>query len=98
MEYRRMGNTGLMVSEIGLGGNNFGWWADEPTSLSVINYALEQGINFIDTADVYDRGNSEKFIGKALKGNRSQDIITTKFGGAMSDDPNDKGGSRYHIM
>ena len=98
MEFRRLGNSGMKVSEIGLGGNNFGWWADEQTSAVVINSAIDAGINFIDTADVYDQGHSEEFIGRTLKGKRHQVIIATKFGGSMGQDPNGRGGSRYHIM
>jgi len=98
MEYRRLGNTGLKVSEIGLGGNNFGWWADEQTSIAVVNHALDMGINFIDTSDTYDRGHSEEFVGKAVKGKRPQVIIATKFGNPMGEGPNEKGGSRYYIM
>ncbi|MEE8413747.1 MAG: aldo/keto reductase [Dehalococcoidales bacterium] len=98
MEYRNLGSTGLKISEVGLGGNNFGWWADEQTSIPVINHALEAGINFIDTADSYDRGNSETFIGKAVKDKRHQVLIATKFSSPMGDDPNNKGGSRYYIM
>jgi len=98
MDYRQLGNSGLKVSAIGLGGNNFGWWADEQTSITVVNQALDQGINFIDTADMYDRGRSEEFIGKALKGKRDKAIIATKFGYPMSDDLNDSGASRHHIM
>jgi len=98
MDYRQLGNSGLKVSAIGLGGNNFGWWADERTSITVVNQAFDQGINFIDTADMYDRGRSEEFIGKALKGKRDKAIIATKFGYPMSDDPNDSGASRHHIM
>jgi len=98
MEYRKLGNSGLKVSEIGLGGNPFGWWADEETSISIINHALEQGINFIDTADAYDRGNSETWIGKALKGKRDRVIIATKFGIPMGETPNQRGGSRYYIL
>ena len=98
MEYRRLGNSGLKVSEIGLGGNNFGWYADEQTSIAVINHALERGINFVDTADMYDIGHSEEFVGKAVKSKRSEVIIATKFGYAMGDGPNERGGSRYYIM
>jgi aryl-alcohol dehydrogenase-like predicted oxidoreductase len=87
-----------MVSEIGLGGNNFGWWADEASSSVVINQAIDSGINFIDTADVYDRGHSEEIIGKTLKGKRHQVILTTKFGMPMGNGANQKGGSRYYIM
>ena len=98
MEYRKLGNSGLKVSEISLGGNNFGWYADEPTSNAVINHALDTGINYIDTADSYDKGRSEEFIGKALRGRRSQVIIATKFFLPMGEGPNDRGGSRYYIM
>ena len=98
MEYRKLGNSGLKVSAIGLGGNNFGWWADEATSISVINHALDLGITFIDTADMYKAGESEQFIGKAVKNRRSEVIIATKFGGVMGKGPNERGGSRYYIM
>jgi aryl-alcohol dehydrogenase-like predicted oxidoreductase len=98
MEYRRLGNSGLRVSELGLGANNFGWWADEQTSIAVINHALDVGINYIDTADMYDRGRSEEFVGKALKGKRANVIIATKFATPMAEGPNDKGGSRHYIM
>ncbi len=98
MEYRKLGNSGLEISEIGLGGNNFGWWADEQTSITVINNAIDAGINFIDTADMYGRGQSEEFVGKAVKSKRSQLIIATKFASKMGDGPNQKGGSRYYIM
>ncbi len=98
VEYRRLGNSGLKISESGLGGNTFGWRADEQTSIAVIKHALDLGINFIDTADMYDRGRSEEFVGKAVKGRRSQVIIATKFASEMGDGPNEKGGSRYYIM
>ncbi len=97
MEYRRLGKSGLKVSELGLGANNFGWWADERASIAVINHALDLGINYIDTADMYDRGNSETFIGKALKGKRDRVIVATKFAHPMGDGPNDRGGSRHYI-
>jgi len=98
MEYRRLGNSGLKVPAIGLGGNNFGWWADEPTSVTVINHAVDMGVTFIDTADVYDQGHSEEFVGKAVKGKRSQVIIATKFASPMGEGPNDRGGSRHYVM
>ena len=98
MEYRNLGKSGLVVSELGLGGNNFGWWADEQTSLAVISKALDTGINFIDTADMYGQGRSEEIIGKAIKGKRADIIIATKFGRQMGDNPEDQGGSRYYIM
>ena len=98
MEYRALGNSGLKVSEVGLGGNNFGWWADEKTSVTVIDAALAAGITFIDTADVYDRGHSEEYLGRALKGKRQQVIIATKFGMPMGQGPNERGGSRQYIL
>jgi len=98
MDYRKLGSSGLKVSAVGLGGNNFGWWADEPTSAAVVNQALEMGVNFIDTADVYDRGHSEEFVGKAVKGRRAEVIIATKFASPMGDGPNQRGGSRYWIV
>ena len=98
MEYRRLGNSGLKVSEMGLGSNNFGARADEQTSINVINHALELGINFIDTAELYTQGRSEEIVGKAIKGKRSQVIIATKFGHPRSVGPNEQGGSRNSIM
>lgn len=98
MEYRKLGSTGLKVSAIGLGGNNFGWWADEETSIKVINHALDKGINFIDSADVYDKGHSEEFISRAIKNRRQEVIIATKCALPMGEGPNEKGASRYWIM
>ena len=98
MEYRKLGNSGLKISEIGLGSNTFGWVVDEQTSAAVINSALDLGINYIDTADLYDRGNSEQFVGRAIKGKRSELIIATKFGIPIAEGPNLRGGSRYYIM
>jgi aryl-alcohol dehydrogenase-like predicted oxidoreductase len=98
VEFRRLGNSGLKVSEIGLGCNTFGRFADEQTSALVINKAIELGINYLDTADMYDRGNSELYVGKAIKGKRNQLIIATKFCRKMGKGPNDSGGSRYYIM
>ncbi len=98
MEYRRLGNSGLKVSEIGLGGNNFGNRADEQTSINIINHALELGINFIDTAELYTQGRSEEIVGKAVKGKRLQVVIATKFGHPRGVGPNEQGGSRNYIM
>ncbi|MFC2007168.1 aldo/keto reductase [Chloroflexota bacterium] len=98
MEYRRLGNSGLKVSGIGLGSNTFGWVIDERASIEVIHRAIEMGVNYIDTADIYDRGTSEEYVGKAIKGKRSGLIIATKFGRPMGDGPNETGGSRYHIL
>lgn len=98
MEYRRLGTSGLKVSVIGLGGNNFGARVDAEGTRRVVDQALELGINFIDTANVYGKGRSEEFIGKALKGKRHQALIATKFGRQMGTAPNSEGGSRSHIM
>ncbi|MFC1985259.1 aldo/keto reductase [Chloroflexota bacterium] len=98
MKYRSLGNSGLKVSAVSLGGNVFGWFANERDSIAVINHALDVGINYIDTADVYDRGGSEEYVGKALKGKRERVIIATKFGNRYLDGVNERGGSRYYIM
>ena len=98
MEYRRLGSSGLKVSEIGLGSNNFGWWIDEEASARVINHALDTGINFIDTADIYGQGQSEEFVGSTLKGKRSEVIIASKLANPMGQGLNERGGSRYYIM
>lgn len=98
MEYRRLGKSGLNISEIGLGGNTFGLSVDEAASNAVISHALDSGINYIDTADWYNQGLSEEFIGKAVKGRRARVIIATKFGMPMGTGPNDKGGSRHHVI
>ena len=100
MEYRKLGKCGLKVSEIGLGGNTFGGDLSEDESISVIRQALELGVNYIDTANVYNEGRSEECIGKAVKGKRSEVIIATKFGGLMekANDPNNRSTSRYNII
>jgi aryl-alcohol dehydrogenase-like predicted oxidoreductase len=98
MEYRNLGKSGLKVSILGLGANNFGWWIDKQQSDMVLNHALDLGINFIDTADWYDMGRSEEFIGHALKGRRAAVLIATKFSQPMGDGPNDRGGSRWYII
>ena len=98
MEYRNLGKSGLKVSVLGLGANNFGWWLDEQRSTVVLNHALDLGINYLDTADWYDMGKSEAYIGRTLKGRRSEVIIATKYGQPMGEGPNDRGGSRWYIM
>jgi aryl-alcohol dehydrogenase-like predicted oxidoreductase len=98
VEYRRLGKSGLKVSAIGLGGNTFGNGADEAQTGRIISRALDIGVNFIDTADVYSRGVSETFVGKAVKGRRHKALIATKVRGKMGDLPNDEGLSRAHIM
>ncbi len=98
MKYRQLGPSGLKVSEIGLGGNNFGAGLDAETSMALINQAIEIGINFIDTADMYARGRSEEIIGQALAGKRSRVILATKFGHPAGIGPDEQGGSRHFIM
>jgi len=98
LQYRQLGSTGLRVSTVGLGTNNFGFRMDEESSLRVAKFAVDQGINFFDTANSYGRGLSEERIGKALKGIRQDVIIATKVGNPMGDGTNDRGASRYHIM
>lgn len=107
METRRMGQTGLQVSSICLGGNTFGWTTDQAKSEEVLDAFVEAGGNFIDTADVYSRwapgntgGDSERVLGKWLKarGNRADVIIATKVGAPMGDKPNETGLSRHHIF
>ncbi len=83
MEYRRLGS--LNVSLVGIGCNNFGWRTDAAGTAAVVDAALDAGINFFDTADVYGAGQSEEFLGKALKGRRDQAIIATKFGMKMGE-------------
>jgi len=83
MEHRRLGS--LNVSLVGIGCNNFGWRIDAAGTAAVVDAALDSGINFFDTADVYGAGQSEEFLGKALKGRRNQAIIATKFGMKMGD-------------
>src|ERR1700730_17157927 len=83
MEYRRLGS--LNVSRVGIGCNNFGWRIDAAGTAAVVDAALDAGINFFDTADVYGAGQSEEFLGKALKGRRDKAIIATKFGMKMGE-------------
>ncbi|TFG72405.1 MAG: aldo/keto reductase [Anaerolineales bacterium] len=100
MEYRSLGRTGMMVSPLCLGAMNFGGPTDEVTSFAIINKAIDAGINFIDTANVYNNGQSEVIVGKALveNGKRDQIVLATKVHGRMGDGVNDEGNSRYHII
>jgi len=98
MKYRHLGNCGLRVSALGLGTNAFGKRADQATSTRVIHQALEQGINFIDTANIYAGSMSEQIIGEALAGRRHEVILATKAGLPCGKGPNDKGSSRHHIQ
>src|SRR5688572_749595 len=93
MEYRRIGS--LNVSVVGLGCNNFGWRTDAAGTRAVVDAALDAGVNFFDTADVYGAGQSEEFLGAALKGRREKAIIATKFGIKMGEG---KEGARAHYV
>jgi aryl-alcohol dehydrogenase-like predicted oxidoreductase len=100
MEYRPLGRTGVQVSKLCLGTMMFGAWGntDHDDSARIIHAALDAGINFVDTADVYSAGESEEILGKALKGRRDDVVLATKFNGPMGDDPNQRGNSRRWIM
>src|SRR3954447_5414399 len=111
MEYRRLGRTGMQVSPLCLGAMMFGAWGerDHDTSIKIIHTALDAGINFIDTADVYSQGESEVIVGKALAGGRRDDVIlATKVHSQMGvpvdapagtkGDPNHRGNSRRWIV
>jgi len=98
LQYRILGNSGLKVSEIALGAGNFGKRVDQRTSTQTVDCALDHGVNFIDTADWYGDGLSEKFLGNALKDKRHQVILATKFGSGVGEGINDRGCSRYHII
>ncbi len=97
MEYRNLGESGLKVSVIGLGTNQFGGKVDQQGVQEIMDAALELGINLIDTADVYQKGRSEETIGRALKGKRQQALIATKFRHPTGEGPNERGASRQHI-
>jgi aryl-alcohol dehydrogenase-like predicted oxidoreductase len=98
MEYRRLGRSGLKVSAIGLGTNQFGGKVDLNGVREIFAAALDLGINLIDTADVYQKGRSEEHIGAALGARRGEVIIATKFFYQTSEGPNDQGGSRHYII
>jgi aryl-alcohol dehydrogenase-like predicted oxidoreductase len=100
MQYRPLGRTGVEVSNLCLGTMMFGVWGepDHDESTRIIHAALDAGINFVDTADVYSAGESEEIVGKALKGRRDDVILATKFWGSMGDDRNRGGVSRRWII
>jgi aryl-alcohol dehydrogenase-like predicted oxidoreductase len=96
MNFRQLGNSGLTVSEVGLGCNNFGQRCDFETSKEVIFEALDQGINFFDTADIYgNKGGSESYMGKILKGRRDEIVLATKFGMDMGTNERALASRRY---
>lgn len=97
MEYRKLGRSGLRVSAVGLGCNNFNWTTDEAQSKRVVDAALDAGITFFDTANIYGHsGGSEEFLGRALGPRRDRVIVSTKFGMAMAD--GSKGADRSYII
>jgi aryl-alcohol dehydrogenase-like predicted oxidoreductase len=98
MELRRLGNSGLQVSAIGLGGNTFGATVDGADAVRVIQGAIDAGITFLDTADVYSQGRSEELVGQAIAGRRDQVVLATKCGMAMGERPYTRGLSRRWIM
>ncbi len=98
MEYRQLGNSGLQVSVIGLGTNNFGRRVDARGTELVVNHAVDMGINMIDTANSYSAGLSEEYIGRAIKGKREKVVIATKVSSKTGEGPNNAGNSRLHIL
>ncbi|CAN5274767.1 aldo/keto reductase [soil metagenome] len=100
MHNRLLGRTGVEVSPLALGTMMFGAWgnADTDDAIRVIRHALDSGINFVDTADVYSTGESEEIVGKAIKGRRDDVVLATKFFMPMGEGPNHGGGSRKWIM
>ncbi len=101
MKMRALGSTGVRVSPLCLGAMMFGAWGnpDHEKSVRIIHRALDAGINFIDTADVYSRGESEKIVGKALAGGRREHVVlATKAHGTMGDDVNQQGNSRRWLI
>lgn len=99
MQYRRLGRTGVWVSEIAFGCAHLGSKpSDESEAIKLVHRAIDLGINFIDTANIYVGGRSEEIVGKALKGIRHQVVLATKVRGRMGEGRNDEGLSRYHIF
>jgi len=100
MEYRNLGRTGVRVSPLCLGAMMFGKRGnqDHDDCVRIIHRALDAGINFVDTANVYSSGESEEIVGKALQGRRHEVVLATKVHGAMGEGPNDRGNSRVHIL
>ena len=98
MQYRQLGRSGLKISPICLGTMMFGGPADEATSARIVAKAREAGINFIDTADAYNGGNSEQVVGRAISNNRQNWVLATKLANPMGDDPNRGGLSRRWVL
>lgn len=98
MEQVRLTGTGLQVSRICIGTMTVGGQVDEPAALAAVNYALDQGVNFFDTADVYTEGRSEEIMGKAIAGRRDRFVLASKGGLRMRPGPNNAGLSRRYIL
>ena len=98
MRYRQLGSSGLQVSAIGLGANNFGGRLDARRTEAVVHAAIDAGVNLIDTSNSYGGGRSEEFIGLALNGRRSRTVIATKVSSRIAEGPNNAGNSRKHIL
>src|SRR3954468_7946862 len=100
MEQRILGRTGVSVSQYCLGAMMLGAWGnrDHDDCVRIIHTALDAGVNFVDTADVYSSGESEEIVGKALKGRRDDVVLATKFHAPMGSDPNMQGNSRRWIV
>lgn len=98
MIYRKLGRTGVRVSPLCLGAMNFGGPTPEDESIRMIHAALDSGVNFLDTANMYNAGESERVVGKALAGRRERVVLATKVHFPQSDDINDRGNSRRHIL
>src|SRR6266850_2405988 len=97
MNYRLLGRTGVRVSPLCLGTMMFGAQTSEPDSIRIIHKALDLGINFVDTADMYSTGESERIVGKALTEHRERVVLATKGRHKMGEGPNDWGASRLHM-
>ncbi len=98
MEYRRLGDSGLKVSAVGLGCNNFGMRIEQEATTAVVNAAIEAGINFFDTADVYGGSRSEVMLGQALGARRDEIVLATKFAIPTGKRPDQRGGSRRYVI
>ena len=100
MQYRQLGSSGIEVSTLALGTMMFGRWGnpDEQACRQMVDGALDAGVTLVDTADIYDFGTSEEFLGRALAGRRDDVVLATKVGNAMSDDPSERGLSRRWVM
>ncbi|MDU0199448.1 aldo/keto reductase [Paenibacillus sp. MAH-36] len=98
MRYRNLGTSGLEVSVLGLGTNAFGGRADKQTSIRVLHHAVDNGITFIDTANIYTGTKSEEIIGEAFEGRRHEVLLATKVGIQLGEGPNSRGSSRQHIL